>query len=332
MNVLLKHLVTTYLNKKFRNPDKKIKFLIDCIESHGYIQSGYKPENETEDLEDFEDLYEQIMPSGGGKADYQEKPEFKLSIQEQEQSSVDPYGFNRTFISIDSQSSDKLNLLQKRGITYEETQFNKVKDEMENVLQKFPTLETYNILQIALNIYLNIILYYKDNPFGFAENKGSLKSGYIFLSLYYSFLYNNINIDKQELLRYSEKTRLSDLPTAEKNMKIIFSHVKGYNFMKKFKSFNLNFLKTSLNISGRELIEKIETVIEETQEFIPLSNLGIYSIVYFMCNIYYPFKVKIIYKDRETSIIYSILNEVFGSFSSSTVRKLTDQLRQFYKK
>ena len=175
-------------------------------------------------------------------------------------------------------------------------------------------------------------MYYKDNPFGFAENKGSLKSGYIFLSLYYSFLYNNINIDKQELLRYSEKTRLSDLPTAEKNMKIIFSHVKGYSFMKNFKSFNLNFLKTSLNIPGRELIQKIETVIEETQEFIPLSKLGIYSIVYFVCNNYYPFKVKIIYNDRETSVIYSILNEIFGPFSSSTVRKLTDQLRQFYKK
>jgi hypothetical protein len=330
----LKHLITTHVNKKFRNPDKKIKFLIDCIESHGYIQSGYKPDDETVSSDDeFEDLYQHMMPVSettlaGASAD----PEFKLSIQEQEQSSIDPYGFNRTFITIDSHSSDKLNLLQKRGITYEETQFNKVKLEMENILQNFPTLETYNILQTALNIYLNILLYYKDNPFGFTENKGGLKSGYIFLCVYYSFIYNNVNIDKQELLRYSEKTRLSDLPIAEKNMKMIFNHVKGYSFMNESKTFNLNFLKTALNIPGRKLLLKIEAIIQETQEFIPTSKLGIYSIVYFTCNDYYPFKVKIIYKDRECAVTYSVLNEVFGSYASSTVRKLTDQLRQFYKK
>ena len=50
--------------------------------------------------------------------------DFKLSLQEQQQRSVDPYGFNRTFIALNSRDSDKLNILQKRGITYEETQFN----------------------------------------------------------------------------------------------------------------------------------------------------------------------------------------------------------------
>ena len=34
---ILKHLITTLINKKFRNPEKQRKYLIDCIESSGYI-------------------------------------------------------------------------------------------------------------------------------------------------------------------------------------------------------------------------------------------------------------------------------------------------------
>jgi hypothetical protein len=38
------------------------------------------------------------------------------------------------------------------------------------------------------------------------------------------------------------------------------------------------------------------------------------------------------YNENETRVTYKILNEVFGSFASATVRKITDSLLKFYRK
>jgi hypothetical protein len=56
---IIKHLVTTYVNKKFRNPEKQRKFLIDCIESNGYIVEKNFNLQQTDETEDFDDLYQQ---------------------------------------------------------------------------------------------------------------------------------------------------------------------------------------------------------------------------------------------------------------------------------
>jgi hypothetical protein len=247
------------------------------------------------------------------------------------QSSVDPYGFNRTFIH--ANEYNKLSELQKRGITYEETQFNKVKEKMQEILNTID--DTGRILQTALNIYLNIIVYYASNPFNFTENKGSLKRGYIFLCIYYSLIYNNKPINREQLMDYAGTIRLKDLPVAEKNIKMIFNGVRGNEFIYNSSSQNFNpknFLSNTVNINSRDLLKTIEKVFEETKIIVPSSTLGIYSVVYFVCNSYYPFKVKIIYRQKETTVTYSLLNEVFQPFASATVRKITDQLRTFYKK
>ena len=330
---ILKHLITTLINKKFRNPEKQRNFLIDCIASNGYIQEGYKISEE--DLEDLEDLYQYFMPqTSSTEPVFNNSQEFKLSIQEQGQSSVDPYGFNRTFINVDSRSSDKLAELQKRGITYEETKFNKVKEHIESIItntlnsNKIDT-DLDKILQTALNLFLNIIIYYNTNPFGFNEIKGSLKNGYIFLCVYYAFIFNGISINKEKLISYCEKIRLQDIPDAEKNMKIIF-HGKLPSSNNEDRLFKL-FEKT-LNIKNKDLKNTIKNVIEATKNVIPSTQLGLVSIIYFVCNEYYPFRVKINYKSKETFVTYSVLSDFFESFTSVSVRKITDQLRKIYKK
>ena len=134
---------------------------------------------------------------------------------------------------------------------------------------------------------------------------------------------------------YSGKIRLKDLPLADKNMKIIFNGLKNYSFMYNTLHGSINpnnFLNFSINIKSKELLKTIENIIEETKSFIPLTNLGIYSIIYFVCNNYFNYRVKIIFNETETLVTYKILNEMFGSFASATVRKLTDQLTNFYKK
>jgi hypothetical protein len=335
---LLKQQITKLLNKKFRNPIKQRKFLIDCIDSHGYILKE-NPDQDLEDLEEnFDDLYEQFMPnhtSSVNEGNY--STELVQSLAEQGQSSVDPYGFNRTFIHANSHADDKLAELQKRGITYEETQFNKVKEKMEELIVRSIKRDedSDKILQTALNIYLNILIYYKDNPFGFTDIRGSLKKGYIFLCVYYSLIYNNNYIDRATLIENSDTIRLKDIPLADENMKKIFNGVKGYSFLNKSYHGSINpgkFLSNTVNIKSKELLKKIEIVIEETKSFVPLTKLGIYSIIYFVCNDYLPFKVKIMYNENETRVTYKILNEVFGSFASATVRKITDSLLKFYRK
>jgi hypothetical protein len=339
---IIKHLVTTFLKKKFRNPERQKKFLIDCIESNGYIKEGYHLNLNEEESE--EDIYQHFMPSGeltsgtSGTSGTQETvtnfPDFQTTFNSP--TSVDPYGFNRTFIHADN-GGDKLAELQKRGITYEETQFNKVREQMETIISKLNVGKMDNfqerILQTALNIFLNIIIYYRTNPFGFKENKGSLKQGYIFLSIYYALIYNNNFVERERLIEFTD-IRLRDIPDAERNIKIIFNGVMGYDFifnLMDFKKF-LKFFSKTVNIDSREFISQIETVIEETRPFIPSTRLGIYSIIYFVGNFYYPFKVKIVYKSTQSSITYALLNEIFEPFASSTVRKLTDQLKTFYKR
>ena len=64
---ILKHLITTLINKKFRNPEKQRKYLIDCIESNGYILKNEESEESEEKLEDYEDLYQYMMPSSSSR-------------------------------------------------------------------------------------------------------------------------------------------------------------------------------------------------------------------------------------------------------------------------
>ena len=165
--------------------------------------------------------------------------------------------------------------------------------------------------------------------------KGSLKKGYIFLCIYYSLIYNNNFIEKETLMDYAGSIRLKDLPVADKNIKLIFNGMKNYSFM--YSSFHgsinpKNFLSKTTNIDKNQLLKTIEIVIEETKSIVPSTKIGIYSIIYFVCNNYYNFRVKIIYNENETFVTYKILNEMFESFASATIRKITDQLRSFYKK
>jgi hypothetical protein len=148
--------------------------------------------------------------------------------------------------------------------------------------------------------------------------------------VYYAFKFNNFYIFKEELIQTTEKINLKDIPKAEKNIKMIFSGVHGYSFIFENEA-NLKILKKifqkTLNIEAQKVISKIENVIEETKKIVPSTNLGIYAIIYFVCNEYYPFRVKIEIDKQEIFVTYTLLNRLIEPFSSATVRKITDQLK-----
>ena len=355
---IIKDILLKYLKKKFRSLAKQRDFLIDCIQSSGYIEEKvFLSNEESENEEEYEDLYAHFMPGANvsKKKENTNNPEMKVSLKEQEQSSVDPYGFNRTFIHADSRHGDKLAEIQKRGITYEETEFNKVKEQMEYLIEVSLHGNTDapidKILQTALNMYLNIMIYYagtsipksergeqtefEGNVYKLNEMKGSLKKGYIFMCVYYSLIHNGYYIDRATIMEQSEKIRFRDLPQAEKNIKLIFNGVSGYQFLNKsyHGTWNPNgvFSKTT-NFEPKEFKKLVERVIEETKSFVPSTKLGMYSLLYFICNQYLTYKIKIMYNEVETRVTYKVLDNIFGSYGNPTIRKITDQLLRFYKR
>jgi hypothetical protein len=340
---IIKSILLKYLSKKYRNIAKQRKFLIDCIASSGYTIEKIEPVEEVDEEDEYADLYAHFMPNTTNQSvSSKNENDLRLSLQEQESSSIDPYGFNRTFISTNSRQADKLAELQKRGITYEETQFTKAKEQMEYLIEIAMKgnidAPLDKILQSALNMYLNIMIYYTNtenpNPYNLNEIKGSLKKGYLFMCVYYSLIFNGYYMDREKLMEQSEKIRFRDLPLAERNMKRIFEGIHGYDFLNNsfHGTYNPgNFLSKSTNIQSKELIQIIEKVIEETKSFVPSTKLGIYSLLYFVCNEYLPYKVKIMFKGLETRVTYKVLDSIFGTYASATVRKITDQLLRYYR-
>ena len=181
---LLNRLMATLpLQGRRQNESKHRKFLIDCIESRGYIEKKiFTPE---------------LAPV--------------------------PVATQTYFKPTDSYS-ERLLVLQQRGITYEETELGKVNEIMDTALNEMFkenfSINVESIKNVSMNYYLDILEYYKTNLDSLKKNYGSLKKGYIALCVYYAIA---SPIDKESLARYF-KYPISDFFEAEKNMKIIFKN------------------------------------------------------------------------------------------------------------
>ena len=196
-----------------RRSDKKQRdFLIDCIKSHGYIKERiFEPEQITNEVEyrEFENDY---FPD-----EFETQKEWNPNV------STDIYGHSRTFIQA-GKNTERLTEMQKRAITAEETEFQKINEIMDNalngILVDHPEI-LQNTKQTALKFYQDILNFYKNPLNELKSNSKSIKKGYIALCVYYALLNNQIVIPKEKLVNYFDNTSLSDLPEAEKNMRII---------------------------------------------------------------------------------------------------------------
>jgi hypothetical protein len=107
----------------------------------------------------------------------------------------------------------------------------KVGEIIENSLNALKVYDNPNIFKTALNMYYNIMEYYKTNTLRLNVNKGNLKKGYILLCIYYSLMYYKQLISKEKLVRSIPDYNISYLPIANKNILRIFENVHGYEFM-----------------------------------------------------------------------------------------------------
>ena len=241
--------IKTIINKNF--PGKKSKpLLINCLSSTGYVIGP--PPNELSESSDDEEIpqeYREPVPES----------EFVQSFSEQGQSSLSQR-FNRTFIEGDN---TRLHKLQTYGISQDEVDYNELNEEYETVLnkvsQRFPDLPIKQIKEDALNNFIELKKIYKETKLIKGTMKGKVKLGYTLLLLYYSLIRSKVCVTKEELIAYFDgKIDLSDLSTADKNIRSVFSNLLD------------NVAETCLcnmrNLFDRQTINIIENAIIQLQE------------------------------------------------------------------
>ena len=135
-----------------------------------------------------------------------------------------------------------------------------------------PDIDNQKIKEFALKLYQRVLGYYRDgNTFNLKSNSQSIKRGYVALVLWYSLINFKINISREKLVSYFDRTILSDLFEPEKYMKLIFQDELPTPV------FNL----CGINNLPPELIGKIYKVIEQFDS----SPKYTAAAVYFVCSV-----------------------------------------------
>jgi len=213
-----------FLLSKFFKRNKK-KELIDCLELHGYAYKKITPEDTFEEVPYFEITNE----PGSGSGD------FESSYADAERVSSNIYGFNRTFITQPTDKAFKRLYEVQQYTTPDEMDFIKTKELVDKILNVIPLDFNFEAIKsIAMNMYLNITKVYSQTNLLKGKNKGGVKQGYTLLIIYYSLISKGIYIPRDTLVGYFnqfETIYQSDIPRADKNIKMIFENIPGYEFI-----------------------------------------------------------------------------------------------------
>ena len=274
------------LQGRRQNEQKQRQFLIDCIESHGYIKKRNKSLPETSN---------------------------QIEVPTQ------------TYFQVTDSYSKNLAELQKRGITYTESELGKINEIMDTALNEifkdYISINIDSIKSVAMNYYIGILEYYRTNPDSFKKNYGTLKKGYIALCVYYSL---DVPISKEQLAEYF-KYSVSDFFEANKNMSVIF----GKRLLKK--QIELCGMKKVLTDNFEiGVLESIQKVIGD----LPVKNTkNIAAAIYYTVSIpiekggIYPKKLKLKNGDYLTLEFISKFCKITPSTISSAVKEIIFNLR-----
>ena len=335
----------------------------DCITSYGdkYYESGIKSneyfDKQSDEPDDPFAVFNLINESDKesickncdaklmktGICQYCDYVDPKLGFQESQQmSQSNVYGFNRTFIGpysdLTTKSGNKLSELQKWiTIDPQEMELKKVGETINESLNAMKYYEPDNIFRTAINMYWNIMEYYKTNQLKLNLNKGNLKKGYILLCIYYSLVLYKQNISKERLIRSIPDSRMSFLPEANENILRIFENVQGYEFLyvEQEAPYIIN-LCNLIDILPREVVREINRVKADMVKSglfqKKMTSVQIAACIYYVCNILNKPRLKIILPatGEEVKITQLFLSSKCGGFSSPTLTKQVDIITNFY--
>jgi hypothetical protein len=314
-NVLYKERLLDTLRKFRNNEAKERKFLIDCLDRHGYISKR----NISEPDFDSEVEYSEIV-----------NDPFDFTQQEYEYSDSNTINqrFQRTFIQ--DLGKSKLSEFQKRGITNQETEFNKVSETIDTALNALTQIkhgiDVHKVKQDALDMYLKIMNYYLtgNNVRDEIEaNTKGIKKGYIFLVVMYALLNNQVVITDDNLIRFFDNgVALQDL-------------VKPRRYLEKilFKNSPKPKMVSSVgdcSIILRQLPQKAQKQVAEIiKNFNPEYTS---AAIYYVCNVTVekhgisPVKIKI----GSQAITQKYLEEMCKPPSSSVISSRAKEITNFY--
>ena len=275
---IIKERLLNFVNRKYRNEQKQIKFLKDCIINSGYVkEQPISQENVNED--EFSE-YERLRLNPVQNR-YQEFYDYDIDLAQ---------GDIVNYASSIESGIDQIRLqkTQTYGITHEEQTLGIVNGLYENALSQLG-IDNVIIKNQALNTYRQLLEYYRTNNLGLKINMGRVKKGYFGMILFYTLINNGIIVNKNVLTNLLN-INLSDLPEAEKNIKLIFA-----DRPKLFSSniYELNLCNLSLPKDVTELIYDVINSMKKTFGD-PLNQSQIAACIYYVCKI--KGKAKITYK------------------------------------
>lgn len=231
MNDINKQIYRTALENlsiKFKNPRKIREYYWNLIKSKGYsVEKEEVIENvsneKTFDFSEFESelendyYYSQFCKNCNERLiSNQECQVCNITPQFQKLGYSDHSGILSNTIIDDPDS--RMNTLNK-WINSSDTNSN-TRVLIDSVLSQLG-VDSINIRNDSLNNFRNISDYYLTNPLKLKANSGSLRRGYLILSIYYSVRYKRI----EEIVPLIEKAKLSDIPEAQKNYRRIFEYL-----------------------------------------------------------------------------------------------------------
>jgi len=329
-----------------KSPARAREFYWDCIKNLGYSNQPVKIEYPEIDYSESEDPYAVFkqMESNAPlvpNREYYSPP--VLGVAESQQMSIsDQYGFNRTFIgplesSFTTSSGNRLSEINKWiNVSNEETELKKVIEIIDQVLNGLGLSELLNIRRLSINMYWNIMQYYKTNSLGLTINKGSLKLGYITMVIYYSLVYFKRNVTTESIVRFIPDASISYLPRAKKNIMLIFRESPNYSFILSNNTNNTNSIGV-LPPNVQRIINKVKNDLSRSIQT-PLSNIQIAASIYFVTSV--PLSKGGIFQTRlriidgnnsEIKITTGLLMEKYGNFAPATLTKNVNAIITFYK-
>jgi hypothetical protein len=253
--------ISTLLYKKYPNKKSKTQEqrqeILKCMDTHGYLIQV----EENEENDENEELYEHMLKNDSS-SDEEEEPtpnfeqEFIQSLAEREQSSVSGPFAQRTSI----QGNERLSNINIRGVSSEEQDYTDVQEQINSVLNKL-NIDNNAIKTYAMDMYLRIREFYKTSNEIKGEIKGSVRRGYILLILYYSLINFSMCISRPDLAVYFSIS-LSDLPKADKNIKMIFGNLDD----------NELCLCNMRGLFDNTTLQRIKNKIEELKELGKIDN------------------------------------------------------------
>jgi hypothetical protein len=247
----------------------------------------------------------------------------------------DQYGFNRTFIeplsnNLTTSSGNRLSEINTWiSVSQEETELKKVIEKIDQALNSLGLSDQVNIRRFAVNMYWNIMLYYKKNTLGLSQNKGNLKNGYITLVIYYSLNYFKRNVGIEQIVRVTPDSRLNYIPKAKKNIKQIFLKSPNYSFLNTEFSENIS---SECNNLIKILPNNIQVIINKINEHLS-NNTNIAAIIYYVTSVPLS-KGGILQKrlvlENNKKITTEFLINKCGKIAPATLSKIVNNIINFY--